>query len=483
MSAFSNKATKAGIGYTLANVLIKGIGFATLPLFSRILSTEDFGIYNVFIAYDSVLCCCLGLALHSSVKSANWQFPKEIDSYISSVSLIYLLNMALLVLIALLFGSELSSVLGLNLVVIIALVFHSFGASITSLYNARVSLQYSYTKYMLVAGISSIGNILLSFVLIFTVFNNERYLGRIIGATTVVFLVGCALLALFWSKARPRYSKRYWSFGIHYSLPVVPHGISQIVLAQFDRLMINYMVSASAAGVYSLSANLMTILSVLTNSIGEVWNTWFFETMEGEEASNATAGKVIEEVEASSRREQIQSRSSFLACIFAVLTASLMISAPELILVLGGPEYAEAVYSSFGMLLSGYCVFLYTLIVAGEYYKQKTSYVMLGTMGAALINLVLNMCVISSFGYIYAAYTTFAAYMTYVMFHWTICRNLLGFSVLPVKTVVICMLSLFGALVICLLAMNYPIVRYSLLAVVLISSTITMRNRAVDNSK
>ena len=76
-----SKATKAGIGYTVGNILVKGINFVSLPVFSRLLSTEEFGIYNIFIAYDAILYVILGMALHSSVKSAFYEY-KKIDEYV-----------------------------------------------------------------------------------------------------------------------------------------------------------------------------------------------------------------------------------------------------------------------------------------------------------------------------------------------------------------------------------------------------------------
>ena len=45
----NNTAMKAGLGYTIGNVLVKGINFLTLPLFSRLLTTEEFGVCNVFL--------------------------------------------------------------------------------------------------------------------------------------------------------------------------------------------------------------------------------------------------------------------------------------------------------------------------------------------------------------------------------------------------------------------------------------------------
>lgn len=40
---------KADFGYTIGNILIKGINFITLPIFSRILTTDEFSVYNIFL--------------------------------------------------------------------------------------------------------------------------------------------------------------------------------------------------------------------------------------------------------------------------------------------------------------------------------------------------------------------------------------------------------------------------------------------------
>ena len=40
-----NKALKAGFWYTFSNFLIKGIAFLTMPIFTRIMSKYDIGIF------------------------------------------------------------------------------------------------------------------------------------------------------------------------------------------------------------------------------------------------------------------------------------------------------------------------------------------------------------------------------------------------------------------------------------------------------
>lgn len=454
-----SKAARAGIGYTIANILIRGIGFLTLPIFSRLLDTYDFGVYNVFIAYDSILFVVIGFALHSSLKSANWEFPKQIDDYVSSISLLYIANMVFLIVLVLIFGPFISSAIGFDSVVMACLVVHSFGTAITALYNNRVSLQYSYKKYMVVALASSLGNVLLSLVLIFTVFYGQRYMGRILGATIVLAVLGAILVLCFWRAARPRVNLKYWSFGLKYSLPIVAHGLSQVVLAQFGRLMINYMVSTEAAGIYGLAANLMIIVTVLTDSVSTVWTTWFYETMEGEEADKATELKMLADAELKQRSMTIQRRAGQLAQGFAIICIALMAITPEMIWVLGGDAYMDGAYCAFGMILSGYCVFIYNMIVAGEYYKQKTNYIMIGTILAAIINIILNLWAIQAFGYIAAAYTTLVSYMFYVVFHWIISKRVLSFAVLGLRQLLLAAMVLGLCAVMFALLFDYVFAR------------------------
>lgn len=437
-----NKVVKAGIGYTIANILIKGISFLTLPIFSRVLDTYDFGIYNVFVAYDSILYCIIGFALHSSVRSANWEFSGKIDAYVSSISIIYLTNMAVLILLATVFGPQLSALMGLDAIVIVCLVIHSFGSSLVTLYNARVSLQYSYKKYMVAAAASSLGNIALSIVLVFTLFNSQRYLGRILGATIALAILAVVLIIYFWRKAKPKIDLAFWKFGMRYSLPVVPHGVSQVVLSQFDRLMINYMVSTEAAGIYGLAANLMIVLTVLTDSVSTVWSTWFYEAMEGESADKATGAKRLTSAQLEERASMVQVRSDIFMRGFALVAIAIMAFTPELIWILGGNAYMDGTYCAFGMVLSGFCVFVYNLVVVGEYYKQDTRSIMWATMGAAVINFVLNLFAIHEFGYIAAAYTTLISYVLYVLFHWKVSKALLGFSLFRLSSLMLVVLVL-----------------------------------------
>ena len=69
----SNRVLKAGIGYTIGNYLLKGLSFFTIPLFTRLLTTQDYGKYSVFLSYEDIVFVLIGFAIHSSYKNARYK--------------------------------------------------------------------------------------------------------------------------------------------------------------------------------------------------------------------------------------------------------------------------------------------------------------------------------------------------------------------------------------------------------------------------
>ena len=192
MKLKQSKVFKAGIGYTIGNVMVKGINFLAIPIFSRLLTTEEMGLYTVFAAYEAVLFVFIGMALHSSIRSAKYEFEGKIDDFTSSIMGIYWINLIVALFISIVFNKILTKLLDLDLVTLVMLVIYSFGIAVVTLYNARISLDYEYKKYIKVSLASTIGNVGLSLILIKTIFNSSRGFGRVLGITISTVLVTAA---------------------------------------------------------------------------------------------------------------------------------------------------------------------------------------------------------------------------------------------------------------------------------------------------
>lgn len=460
MGKKSSKAVKAGIGYTIGNYLIKGLTFLTIPIFSRLLSTVDYGIYNTFAAYEAIGFVLIGMVLHGSYKKAKYELEQGYNGYVSSSLLLIVINAVIGLLIFNVFGDVLGDALGLDRISLNMLILFCFATAIITCYNSYLGIEYQYKSFVIVAFINAVGNIGLSILLIVSVFNENRYMGRIVGTVIPSLLISIYIIYVLWKKQRPQNIVQNAKWGLSYSLPLVPHGISQVVLTQFDRIMIKKIVGDSEAGIYSFAYNIFTIVSVTTTSLGAVWEPWFFEKMNGKDYTS------------------IRRVSSLYAAGMLIFSAVMMLLSPEMIYILGPAEYHDAVYSVVPIVAGGYFAFLYTIPSMIEYFYSKTKFIAIGTVGAAVLNIILNLICINQFGYVAAAYTTLVSYLAYFIFHYILAWKIEGRCLFNTKVMVFCCVAILGVNVLSIVLIEWVIVRW-LLALMLIAIVVVVEEQQI----
>ena len=460
----TNKVAQAGIGYTVGNFMIKGINFITLPLFSRILSTSDYGIVNTYLAYESIFFIIIGLALHSSLRNANYDYGKKFDEYVSNMALLMALNTLLFIVVGNVFYKPLGNLLDMNRTVLNLMLLNSFGTAMITFYNMKIGLAYKYKKYLLISLLNTLGNVILSVMLIWFVFEQERYYGRILGIAIPVCLISVFIVVGFWRKKAPKVNLKDWKYGLGYSLPIIPHGLSQILLNQVDRIMIKNMVGAAEAGIYSFVYNIYSIFIIISNSLDAVWGPWFYEKMEQDELPT------------------IKKISTWYVCLMGTFLGLLMLISPEVLMVMGARAYWEGKYAMIPVLYGGFFTFLYTLPAQVEYYYKRTSLIAIGTMGAAGISIALNLYFIPRFGYIAAAYTTAFSYILYFIFHYYMAYWIMKKCIFDTVRIMAISIILGMVMAITLVFIEHWQVRYGIV-LILIPIAIMMLKKVLELKK
>lgn len=400
--AESNKVIKAGIGYTIGNYLLKGLSFLTVPIFSRLLSTADYGIFNSYLAYQCILFLIVGLAMHASLKNARYKFQDNFAQYNSNCILIAVCSLVIWLVLGNVFYPIYGELIGFSRLVVNLLLLDSFGTALIQFFNVYVGLDYRYDSFLKLSVFNAVSNLILSILFIVAVFPEDRATGRILGNALPVAVIAIVLVWYFWRQARPKYCPEYAKYAIRYSVPLIPHGISQVILSQFDRIMIKNIIGDAQAGIYSFGYNIFSILNVTINSLDNVWGPWFYEKMEEK------------------NYKDIRKYGNKYAFGMLLFSGMVMLGTPELVKILGAREYWDAMYSVVPIVVGGYYMFLCTFPSYVEYYYEKTQFVALGTGLAAVINIVLNLICINKFGYLAAAYTTLVTYLLYFVFHYVI---------------------------------------------------------------
>ena len=444
-----SRAIKAGVGYTIGNIFCKGLSFLSTFIFARLLSTADFGIYNTFSSYVSILAVMIGFALHVSIKNAYLDYGDKLDGYCSSISLLTVGNSLLLFALAWIFRRKLGEVLSIPTAMVAIVVVESFSTAMMQFYNDYLAVHFLSKKYLLISLTYAVAGTVLSVILVCLVFPNERYLGRALGTMIPLLCIAVFILFTIYRKARPKVNREYWKYGLKISLPIVPHGLSQLILAQFDRIMIKKSVGDVEAGLYSFANSIGFIFQVITNSMDTAFCPWFFGRMQEK------------------NYDSIRRTTNVYVVFVSLMAMGLLLICPELILIMGGAKYMESRYVVMPIVLSVYFAFLYTLPSSVEYYHKKTKIIAAGTMAAAALNVILNSTFIPLYGYVAAAYTTVFCYVCYFLIHLFICWRVQKGMLFDLRVLLGCAAAVTVFMFVCLWLVDAILIRMVILVIFL----------------
>lgn len=452
MGLKSNKVIKAGLGYTIGNYFLRGLGFITVPIFARILTEEDFGIYNNFMAYEGIIYLLICLALHTCIKNAKYQYGDEkLDEFTSSVAIIPLIVFLAMLALVNIFPAPFENFLSMDLFQIDLLLAYCYGLGMLMYYQNRLALDYVYKEYLYISYFNTILSVVLSLVFVLTCFSGQRYMGRIMGSVIPMIIILVYILIRLFKKCKPKIVGAYWKFALKISLPIIPHGIGQVILLSVDRIMINRYIGAREAGLYSFAYTIYTIVQVTSNSLSTAFEPWVFNKM------------------SENKRADVQKRSTQFFWLLCVITLLVILIAPELIYILGSEKYKASIYCAIPILIGG--AFTMTYVIPSEltYYYEKTQLIAVGTVGAAVVDVVLNYVFINKFGYVAAAYTTLVCSALYFVFHCIISYKVSGMLTIPIKHMILGFVCVIAAGATTELLMEQSIIRILILAVIVLT--------------
>ena len=66
---------KAGLLYTFGSFFNKGIAFFTVPLFTRILSTSDYGIVSTYNSWVGTVTVLISMTLYMAIRQSFIYYP------------------------------------------------------------------------------------------------------------------------------------------------------------------------------------------------------------------------------------------------------------------------------------------------------------------------------------------------------------------------------------------------------------------------
>ena len=445
-----SKLIRSSFWYTIGNFFIKGISFVTIPIFVNITSQAEYGLINNFTSFVSIFSLVVGLSLNSCVNNASFDYRDEIKEFLSSVLFLATSSFLIFVFLGNIMFLFRNSIFDMNPLVFNLMLSQSFSTFLVAYVQAYFTIHFEHFKYLALSLISTTLNVGISVLLMQTLLQSNKYLGRALGGALGLGIIAVILYMIIMFKGKKLIDISYWKYALKISLPLIPHTLSNVMLAQFDRIMINSSLGASQAGIYSYISNIGIILNVVWQSTNNAWVPWFYGEMNKKKYTN------------------IKKVSNYYLLAFTVLSIVVMVGSVDLARIMAPEEYYSGLSLVIPISLGYFFQFLYSLPVNVEFYEKKTTYIALGTVASAIVNIGLNIVFIPKLGIIAAGYTTVVTYFLLFLFHYFMAKKITNRQLFNTSKIWFIIVFMIIFSVVLHLVINHLILRYTLLLVCLV---------------
>lgn len=445
--------------YLIGNLFNKGISFITVPIFSNLLSTTDYGIATTYASWVAILSTVMGMALHMGVRASFIDYKEKTKDFLS-VILTYtvlfsgLFSAVVLVAIVLL-------KINVDLCLVVLCLVHSFSSAVITDFSMYLMMQYRYKLRTFMMIVPNLLATIFSIIAIVWVLKSDLYMGRIAPQAIVHLLFGIVIVAGVLLSSKVFFKWEYIVYALKISAPLILHSIALNILSQSDRTMITWLASASDTGIYSLIYNFSMIATVITSALEGVWVPWFTQRMK-ERKIKAINERAVDYVN-----------------LMTYCMVCLIFAAPEVVKLLANPAYWQGIVIIPPIVLANYVIFVYTLYVNIEHFYKRTPYITVNTLIAASTNILLNFLFIPQYGYKAAAYTTLVAYVVSLLLHARYAKKL-DKDAYPIKMFIRPLIHILIAILLFYQFIESPVFRWGIMIVYLLAMTFRERKKIIE---
>lgn len=449
-------ALKASIVYLICSILQKSLSFITMPLFTSILTKSEYGLYTVYTSWSSLFSIIITLNLaYGSFGNAMLKYENKREEYVSSIQGITLSFAMLCLCIYLPFNSFFNKLTNLPtslMCLMIVEIVATFG------FECWLGMQRYKFKYISVALVTILMAVLsptLAYILIKNSSNKGE--ARILGYVIVTIVFGGCIFVYNIVKGRTFFSRKYWGYAFRFNLPLLAYYLSQVIFNQSDKIMIEKICDdgLSYAAVYGVGYQIALILTFVLNALNNAYVPWLYnEIKDGDYKKNRKI-------------------STLMTILMCTLVGGVVWIAPEVIKVLAGSEYIDAIYVIPPVSISLILLLFSQFAINIEFYYAEKWKLVIASIGAALLNVVLNLWLIPIFGFIAAAYTTLASYVVFAVCNYfsvfrKIKKNGKLYGIYNVLLLLIIFAAFCALVYVGVLLYEYPIARYSSIGAVIL---------------
>lgn len=456
-----SQTAKASIAFAACSIMQKAIQFITIPLFTRLLTTEQYGQFTLYQSWFGIISIFATLNLSYGVfNNGMLKYKDNRDQYISVMQGLSTTATIVVTIVYLLFNSWIHKVIELPQCVIYVMLLELLFSPALSFWSARQRFEYKYIALVTITLLVSLVSPIVGLVAV--KYSQDKGIARIVSFAIVNALIGLIFYIFNTIRGKKFFVKEYWGFAIKFNLPLIPHYLSMIALSQLGRILVSKYCGETEVAILGLSSSIAMVMNIVISSINASLVPWTYQKCEELKFSD------------------IRKYSNYLLVFMAVISLVPVILAPEVIIIMAPREYISGVTLIGPTAISIFFMFLYSLFCNVEFYYAESKFVMVASVSAAILNITLNIYAIPRFGYQSSAYVTGICYVMLSVAHYIFMKQVckkhkVGESIYNIKF--ISLLSILVVVISAVIMMTYQYLwlRYGLVLLIILLTFINRK--------
>lgn len=356
--------------YGVGGVISRFSGVITAPIYTRFLSTEDYGLLDLITSLSAILMIIISMEMQSGYGRSYYEAKStgRLKKLRGTISIFYLISITVITFLFFLLFPVLNNWTTLfDLSLMVPVVLKMFPTALVSL--TLVTIRYE--KRPVLYSIISIGNLFLTaFGGVFAVTYLGLGLGGILWSNTITSLIICLLVVFSVTKyASIELSLTYLKESFVYSAPIVPARIGTWMNQYIGRIFIAGSLSLSLLSIYSLALKAGLIMTLAVSAFKQSWSpraNQFFSKKNSE--------------------EKFAIMLDYYLCGYTALTVLITVLSPAIVAILAPKEYHSAVVYVGMVVVAVMWDGATNILASGNSWERKTYYNTYGSLLSAILS-------------------------------------------------------------------------------------------------
>ena len=314
---------KSSFWYLVASFLTKSIAFITTPIFTRILTKEEYGDFTVYANWQAILIIICGLEVYATYNLARFDFrsDEERNGYITSC--LFLSTMITVVFIALYisFSDFFYNIFLVKKEYMIVMFMYFLTFPAFAMFQTKQRVEYKY-KASAVVSFSTVILSAVAGVILAQYFFSDSLFGRIIGQYAFFIIFGFGFYMYFLKRSKSIRLK-YIKYAVRVSIPLVFTYLASNLLLMSNNIVVKHLCNGECVSYISMAHSCINIMLILMQVFNNAWSPWYYDKLDAK------------------RYSEIQHVLSYYLRFVMFGVFGILLIAPELVYVLGGTKYME----------------------------------------------------------------------------------------------------------------------------------------------